>query len=251
MSTEKTSCYTGKVLRVDLTRETLTEELLDEATLRKWVGGVGLGARYLYEEVPPGVEWSDEENRLIIASGPVGGTRIGGSGTISVVTKGCLTNGATSTQANGFMGAYMKFAGYDAVIVQGAGRQWRYLYLHDGKAELRDATALIGKDFWETEDLIRKELQQSQRGVSIFGIGPAGENLVKFAAIVGDRGHVAGHNGVGAVLGSKKLKAIVAARGQGSVAVADSERVASLARDLWDNVRKARIYNNSIYQWGT
>ena len=103
--------YAGKILRVDLTNERVSEEVLSEAELRKWVGGVGFGAKYLYDEVPPGVQWNDPENRLIVSSGPLGGTRAGGSGTISISTKGCLTNGATSSQANGFMGAYMKFAG--------------------------------------------------------------------------------------------------------------------------------------------
>ena len=86
--------YAGKLLRVDLTNEQITEEKLDEETARKYVGGTGIGAKYLYEEVPAGVEWSDEGNRMIMASGPLGGTTIGGSGTISVVTKGALTNGA-------------------------------------------------------------------------------------------------------------------------------------------------------------
>jgi len=138
--------YAGKILRVDLTSERITEEVLDEPALRKWVGGVGFGAKYLYEEVPAGVEWDDPENRLIIASGPLGGTQMGGSGTICINTKGCLTNGATSTQANGFMGAYMKFSGYDAVIFQGIAKRWVYLYMHDGTAELRDAQYLLGKD---------------------------------------------------------------------------------------------------------
>ncbi|MFC2052621.1 aldehyde ferredoxin oxidoreductase N-terminal domain-containing protein [Chloroflexota bacterium] len=144
MSANTVFGYAGKVLRVDLTNERISEEVLNEATLRKWVGGVGFGAKYLYEEVPPQVQWNDPENRIIIASGPLGGTKVGGSGTISISTKGCLTNGATSSQANGFMGAFMKFSGYDAVIFQGISKRWVYLYLHDGTAELRDAQHLLG-----------------------------------------------------------------------------------------------------------
>ncbi|MEW6334530.1 MAG: aldehyde ferredoxin oxidoreductase N-terminal domain-containing protein, partial [Thermodesulfobacteriota bacterium] len=93
--------YAGRILRVDLTGGRVTEEVLDEATLRKWIGGVGLGAKVLYEEVPPGVQWNDPSNRLIVASGPLGGTLVGGAGNISISMKGSLTNGATSTQANG------------------------------------------------------------------------------------------------------------------------------------------------------
>jgi aldehyde:ferredoxin oxidoreductase len=136
---ENTIGYAGKILRVDLTNERITEEVLDEATLRKWVGGVGFGAKYLYEEVPPGVEWNDPANRIIISSGPLGGTMVGGSGIISFSTKGSLTGGATSTQANGFMGAFMKTSGCDAVIFEGIAKRWLYLYIHDGTAEMRDA----------------------------------------------------------------------------------------------------------------
>src|SRR3990172_1107797 len=112
--------YAGMILRVDLTNERVSTEEWDEATLRAHLGGTGLGAKVLYDEVPPGVAWNDPGNRLIIASGPLGGTRVVGSGTISIITKGPLTNGATSTHANGMMGAYMKFSGFDAIIVQGA-----------------------------------------------------------------------------------------------------------------------------------
>ena len=242
--------YAGKILRVDLTNERLTEEVLDEATLRSLFGGVGFGARYLYDEVPAGVAWDDPDNRLIVASGPLGGTRAGGSGTISFSTKGPLTNGATSTQANGFMGAFMKFAGYDALVFQGAARRWVYLHLHDGTAELRDAEHLVGKDTWETEDAIKEDLGQTERGMSVFCIGPAGENLVKFAGIFGDKDHAAGHNGVGAVMGSKKLKAFCAARGRGSVPVAAPEELAETVKTVWDMTRNTPA-GQRLFNWGT
>ena len=111
--------YTGKILRVDLTNEKITEEELDEASLRKYVGGTSLAAKYLYDEVPAGVEWSSPENRMIFAAGPLNGTRVGGAGTISIVTKGVNTGLAASSQANGFFGAFLKFSGFDAVIVPG------------------------------------------------------------------------------------------------------------------------------------
>src|SRR3972149_6659709 len=127
--------YAGKFLRVALTNETLKDEVFDEATLRSYLGGTGIGTKILYEEVPPGVEWSDPENRLTIASGPLGGSSIPGSGTISVVTKGPLTNGAAASQANGFFGAYLRFCGYDGIIVQGAARRWLYLHIYEGGGE--------------------------------------------------------------------------------------------------------------------
>ena len=139
--------YMGRVLRVDLTSELITEESLDEAVLRQYIGGAGLGAKVLYDEVPPGVEWSDPENRLILATGPLNGSNVAGAGTFCSVTKGCLTNGGASSQANGYFGAYLKFSGYDAIIIQGVARRWLYLCVHDGTAELRDASHLVGEGY--------------------------------------------------------------------------------------------------------
>jgi aldehyde:ferredoxin oxidoreductase len=205
----------------------------------------------LYDEVPPGVEWSDAENRLIVASGPLGGTRVGGSGTISVITKGPLTNGATTSQANGFLGAYMRLNGYDGVVIEGAAEGWQYLYIHDGEAELRDATHLVGVDTWELIDRLAEELGVNERRISVFGVGPAGENVVRFAAIAGDRGHVAGHNGTGAVMGSKRLKAIVAQRVPGAVAVHDREALSGVAQRLYDRVAGSPAAQEGVYRWGT
>ena len=115
--------YAGKLLRVDLTHETFTDVIIDQETARKYIGGTGIGVKILHEEVPAGVEWDDEGNRMIIASGPLGGTAIGGSGTISVVTKGPMTNGAVDTQANGYFGAFIRFCGYDGIILQGKAKR--------------------------------------------------------------------------------------------------------------------------------
>jgi len=184
--------------------------------MRKYVGGSGLGAKYLYENVPPGIKWSDPENIVFFGTGPLGGT-IGGTGAFSVVTKGPQTNGAVSTQANGFFGTFLLFSGFHGIVVQGAADDWVYLYIHDGIGELRDARHLVGKDTMETGELIGKELGLGKHQVSIFSIGPAGENLVRFACIAGDRGHVAAHGGAGAVMGSKKLKAVVSKRSRGQL----------------------------------
>ncbi|MBI2832485.1 MAG: hypothetical protein HYX79_09540 [Chloroflexi bacterium] len=230
------SGYSSKILRIDLTGRKIGQEVLDEATGRKYLGGTGIGVNYLYQEVAPGIEWNGPDNRLVLASGPLGGTRVGGSGTFSLVTRGPLTNGASSTQASGFMGAFLRSSGFDGIIIQGAASRLTYLYIHDGIADFRDATHLAGKDTWQTEELIRKELQKSERDLSVFSIGLAGENLVKFASVVGDRGHAAAHNGAGAVMGSKKLKAIAVARGRGVVPVADKERLDFLAKELFEKV---------------
>ncbi len=216
--------YTGKILRVNLSQRQTSIEDEDPAVLRKYLGGMGLAAKILYEEVPPGVQWSDPENRIIFGSGPLGGTRVMGSATFNVTTKGPMNEGPVATQANGYFGAFLRMSGFDAIIIQGKADNLCYLYIHDGQAEIRDGSRLTGKDTWETEDLIKDELGFAAQAMSVIGIGPAGENLVRFAAVVGDRGHVAGHGGPGAVMGSKNLKAIAVARGKGKIPVYDEKK---------------------------
>ena len=242
--------YTGKALRVNLSENQLNVENEDAGDMRKFLGGLGQGANILYREVPPGVKWSDPENRIILASGPLAGTKVMGSSNFCVVTKGALTEGPTSTQANGFFGAYLKLAGFDAVIIQGRAPFLCYLYIHDGKAELRDARHLAGKDTWETEELIKEELGFKTEAMSVFGIGPAGENRVRFAALIGDRGHTAAHNGPGAVMGSKNLKAVAVARGERPVKVYDDARLSSLSRQMFEAIKKDPAWDFQR-RWGT
>ncbi|UCG84113.1 MAG: aldehyde ferredoxin oxidoreductase family protein [Dehalococcoidia bacterium] len=239
----------NKILRIDLTSSKLTHETIPEAILKQFIGGTGIGAKYLYEEVVPNVEWNDPENRLILATGPLTGTTVGGSGTFSLVTKGPLTNGAASVQANGFFGPLLKFSGFDGIIVQGAASRPVYLFIHDDTAELRDASHLWGKDTWQTQELIKRELEINAPELSVFAIGPAGENLVKFACIVGDGGHVAAHNGVGAVFGSKKLKAIAVRRGKKKIRVSDRQGLSSLSKELFKTVTSRSVA--PFHVWGT
>ncbi|MCW4021243.1 MAG: hypothetical protein NWF14_08460 [Candidatus Bathyarchaeota archaeon] len=240
--------YAGKFLRADLTREKATEVVFDEETLRKYIGGTGIGIKILYDEVPPETDWSSPENRLIFASGPLGGTRVGGSGTFSLVTKGALTGGATSVQANGLFGAYMKFSGYDGLIIQGAAKRWLYLCINRGEAEFRDAAHLLGRDTYETADLVKKELGKKERQASVVSIGPAGEHLVKFAGVFADKGHSASHNGPGAVMGSKMLKAIAVSRGKNPVEVKDKTKLATVAEELYQNVKKFTGTIGGVYR---
>ncbi len=244
--TDQASIYGGKYLRVNLTSGQFEIQQLDAATLRSYLGGTCFGVKVLYDEVPRGVAWSDPENRFIVASGPLGGTRVNGSGTVSVVTKGALTNGAATCQANGFLGAFLRLNGFDGLIIYGAAPKLAYLYIHDGRAELRDATHLAGVDTWDMIDRFAEELQVSASQISVFGIGPAGENLVRFAAFVGDRGHVGGHNGTGAVMGSKRLKAIVVRRAPGMVPVHQPEAVSQVAEEIFN-----RKNPEGPYRWGT
>ena len=227
--------HTGKILRVNLTSGGIAVEHPDPQIYLDYLGGTGMGAKYLYDEVPAGVEWNDPENRMMLFAGPLAGTKISGTGTFSVVTKGPMTNLAGTTQANGYLGAYLKLSGFDGIILQGRADVWQYLYIHDGQAELRDASHLVGKNTWQTEDALKEELVEQ---CSVFGIGPAGENLVRFAAIAGDHGHVAGHNGSGAVMGSKKLKCIAVKRGTQQVSLAHPETLSEAATTMVEDALK-------------
>lgn len=239
--------YAGKILRVNLSEGKIWEEELDEAVIRKWVGGVGLGAKYLYDEVPPGVEWSDPENRLIWTTGPLAGTDVAGAATINIMAKGPMTNLGGASQANGFIGAYLKFSGFDGIIFEGKSPKLVYLQIREGGAELKDAGHLAGKDVMELEDALREELGVKEHDVSVFGIGPAGENKVRFACVSGDRGHVAGHNGLGAVMGAKNIKAVVAFKGKRSFGVFDPDLLKKSAKEL---VEFAKSFG-TVYEWGT
>jgi len=160
--------------------------------------------------------------------------------TQSTVTKGALTGGATSVQANGLFGAYMKFSGYDGVILQGASDEWKYLVIKDGKAELMDAGKFLGLDTYEITEALREEHGVTGRGASVLSIGPAGETLVRWAGVFVDHGHSAAHNGPGAVLGSKKLKAIIAFPGERRIEVHDPERLREVAQRMYEDVEYFR-----------
>jgi len=238
--------YAGKILRVNLSDEKIWTENLDEATVLKWVGGVGLGAKYLYDEVPPEVKWSDPQNRLIWTTGPLAGTGVAGAATINIMAKGPMTHLAGSSQANGFFGAYLKFCGYDGIIFQGKASHLVYLLLQPGTAEIRDARHIKGKTVGEVEEILKKEQGVGKYGASVFGIGPAGEHLVRHAGIVGDAGHSASHNGLGAVMGAKNLKAVMALKAEAPFSVYDPDLLKTKAADMVDYAKTTRIY-----EWGT
>ena len=242
--------YAGKLLRVNLSSGEISVEPIEASLLRKWVGGTCLGTWYLHAEVPPGTDWSDPENRVILASGPLGGTQISGTGTFSAVFKGAMTNLAAATQANGYLGAYLRQAGFDALILQDQAPRWSYLLIQKDGAELRDARELLGLDTWELGAALSAELGLKERTeLSVFGIGPAGENQVRFAALVGDQGHVAAHNGPGAVLGSKRIKAVAIARSKGGISFHDPRRLRELSQQLFEV--SAAFAGGTLLDYGT
>ena len=242
--------YAGAVLRVDLSTGRTWSEPINDEYARTYLGGVGIGAKVLYDEVPPEVDWDHPDNRLVFGTGPLAGTPVWGTGGLTVVTRGALTNGATSTQANGFFGANLKSAGFDAIIVQGQSERWVYLSIDNGRAELRDASHLLGKDTWETQDALNRDTGLSGHMLSVYSIGPAGEKLVRFAAIQGDYGHVASKNGCGAVMGAKRLKAVAIARGNRGISVADVRGVYQSADEIAHDLRTDPS-TRSLYEYGT
>ncbi|MEE8302121.1 MAG: aldehyde ferredoxin oxidoreductase C-terminal domain-containing protein [Candidatus Tectomicrobia bacterium] len=242
--------YAGQILRVDLSNErTWTEDFTPDMR-RTYLGGVGLGAKILWEEIPEDVTWDHPENRLVMATGPLAGLPVWGSSGLTVVTRGAMTNGATNTQANGFFGANLKYSGYDAIVIQGRASRWVYLYIHDDTVELRDASDLLGKDTWETQDALQETLNLSGHQLSVYTSGVAGENQVRFAAIHGDYGHVASKNGCGAVMGNKQLKAVAIVRGTKALRVADPRGLFLAAEEISHDLQH-NPSTRSLYEYGT
>jgi len=246
--------FTGKILRVDLYSGKVHVETLPEEVLKSWIGGRGLGVYLLLKEVNPKVCPLSPENKLIMLTGPVTGTGYPFSGRWCSVTKSPLTNTVHDSHSGGKWGPELKFAGFDAIIVEGASEKPVWLWIHDGKAELRDAKHLWGKDVHTTTDIIIEELKSETgddaKKVKVACIGPAGENLVKFAAIMNDKNRAAGRGGHGAVLGSKKLKAI-AVRGTMKPKPADEAKYREAVIKAMDKIKKSPVTSESLPTYGT
>lgn len=199
--------YHGKILQVDLsTRQTKDIELKEE-DLRKFIGGAGLAAKLMYPLLSKNLDPLCPENPLIFITGPFTGTAIPSTGRHTICAKSPLTNIWGESSTGGFFGVSLKSTGYDGVMVVGHSAKPVYLLMHDGAAEIKDASHLWGKGFYQTKDILMKEVNQQKARVA--GIGQGGENLVKYAAVMNDDGRAAGRCGLGAVMGAKKLKAIV------------------------------------------
>lgn len=210
----------GKILRVDLSSgKTSTEET--EKYAKRFIGGRAINSYILLNEMSTSTRWSDPENLLIFASGCLVGTLAPGACRVSIDTKNAFSSGKGSANFGGHFGAELKYAGFDHVVITGKAKKPVYLWIHDGEAELKDAKNIWGKTTYETEELLQSELNDAD--IKIASIGPAGENLVRGACVVGDLAKVAGGSGVGCIMGDKKLKALVA-RGHKPIAVAEPER---------------------------
>jgi aldehyde:ferredoxin oxidoreductase len=196
--------YTGKVLRVNLSTGKSTVEPLNKEWARDYIGGKGLSIKYLYEELKPGVDPLSADNKLILMTGPTTGTIVPNSGKLAIAAKSPATGTILDCSIGGHFAAELKYAGYDAVIIEGKSEKPVYLYIEDQKIELRSAADLWGKGAHETEHLIADTLDD----VITLAIGQAGENLVPMACISSELYRQAGRGGIGAVMGSKNLKAV-------------------------------------------
>ncbi|MGC8505490.1 MAG: aldehyde ferredoxin oxidoreductase family protein [Thermoplasmata archaeon] len=239
--------FTGKFLRVDLSRGTVKIEDTNMQWAREYIGGQGLATRYFVDEVDPKVDPFSPDNELIMAPGPLTGTSAPTAARYMAVTKSPLTGTITRSNSGGFFGAKLKHSGFDMIIFRGKADHPVYLYVHDGTAEIRDATHLWGKDVFETDDELKKETGVN---VSVACIGPAGENLVKFASIMNDKHRAAGRNGVGAVMGSKNLKAVVSSTGKMPV-IGHAGRYKSTLTAMLKKIKENPVTSQGLPAYGT
>ncbi|MFA4719806.1 aldehyde ferredoxin oxidoreductase [Pyrococcus kukulkanii] len=240
--------YWGKILRVNLSDGTIKEEKFDESFAKKWLGTRGFGIYYLLKEMDPKVDPFSPENKLIFATGPLTGTSAPTGGRYMVITKSPLTGYIAMANSGGYFGAELKFAGWDAIIVEGKADHPVYIYINEENVEIRDASHLWGKLVSETEEKLKEEV--GDKNVQIASIGPAGENKVRFAAVMNNGHRAAGRGGVGAVMGSKNLKAIVV-RGRKRVEVADKGKFMEVVREKIEKLKKDPVAGGGLPKYGT
>jgi len=234
--------FTGKILRVNLDKLSVSIENTNMEWAREYIGGQGLATRYFVEEVDASIDPYDPENELIIAPGPLTGTSAPTASRYMAVTKSPLTGTITRSNSGGFFGAKLKHSGFDMIIIKGRAREPVYILADNGNAYIKDAKHLWGKDVFETDDILKKE---NTGNVSVACIGPAGENLVKFASIMNDKHRAAGRNGVGAVMGSKNLKAIVAGNGK-MPAIADKANYPAVLAKMLKKLKENPVTSQGL-----
>jgi aldehyde:ferredoxin oxidoreductase len=247
--------WCGKILRIDLTGGNIRTEALDPEVAKKYIGGRGLGIYYLAKEVDPTCDPLAPENKVLMTTGPLTGTAAPTGARYMVTTKSPLTGAITCSNSGGFFPPELKKTGHDAIIFEGKSPQPVYLWVNGDRAELRSAAHLWGKTTHETDDALCHETDAKAKTCVI---GPAGENLVRFAAIINDRDRAAGRSGVGAVLGSKNLKGVVV-RGHKELSLYDPEEFKTVNAKYRDNFKEAtrdnppplRLHGTAITVVGT
>lgn len=236
----------GKILRVNLAERKISEEEIPEEIAKKFLGGRGIAGKYLFDEVKPGIDPLGPENKLIFMSGLLTGTPSPSAARYSVVAKSPLTNIWAQSNSGGRWGVDLKHSGFDGIIFEGISKKPTYLVIDDGKAELRDAVDFWGKNVSETTRMLKKTLGEK---FNVAGIGIAGENLVKYAAIMNDLHRTAGRCGLGAVMGSKKLKAI-AVKGTKEIRIADKKAFQEVSQKQYELLGES-IFGAGLQGYGT
>jgi len=234
--------WVGQVLRVKLTEGDCSVEDLDPDMAKAFIGGRGLASKFLFDEIDPTIDPLSPENKLIFATGPLTGTGAVTGSRYMVVTKSPLTGGIACSNSGGYFGPELKFAGYDLIVLQGRAPERVYLSIVNDNVEIRPAHHLWGKSTVETESVIRSDIGDAQKAkkTQIASIGPAGENLVRMACVINDH-RAAARSGVGAVMGSKNLKA-VAVRGTGRPTIADSHGFRKATLALTGRIRREKKF---------
>jgi len=227
--------WAGRIISIDLTRKKVVKDPLPKELAVKYLGSRGINARFLWEKTSPGIDPLGPDNLLMFGAGPLSGTFAPCSGRVTVTCKSPATSLYLKTSMGGHWGPELKLAGYDNIIIYGASKKPVYVWIDDERVEICDASHLWGEDVRETDKAIKEEL--GDQDIKVACIGPAGENLVRFAPILSTVYNAAGRGGSGAVMGSKKLKAI-AVRGTGAVTVADPESFERVALVIKDSLEK-------------
>ncbi len=241
--------WNRKLLRVNLSNGTCTAEPLNMQWADEYLGSRGLATKYLVSEIDAKVDPLAPENKLIMSTGPLTGTMASTGGRYTVVTKGPLTGAIACSNSGGFFGAEMKFAGWDMIIFEGKSEKPVYLLVENDKAELRDASHLWGKTCWETEETIKHQHQDPQLRVS--SIGRAGENQVLFSCVVNDLHRAAGRSGVGAVMGSKNLKAVAIRGTQGVAGIKDFKEFLKVTKEKKQVLADNAVTGQGLPKFGT
>lgn len=240
--------YAGKVLRVNLSTGSVVKEDLPMDKAKAFLGGRGLGGKMLTEEIPAGIDPLGEENKVFFITGSLTGTPAVTSGRYMVVTKSPLNNVIASSNSGGYWGAELKIAGYHMVIVEGKSETPVYLYINDGDVEIRPADKYWGMTSVAVDNGLKEEVGDPK--ARVLNIGPAGENLSPIAAVMNDKWRAAGRSGVGAVMGSKKLKAIVV-RGSGKVEAAQPDKFKEVVREKLKKIKENGVTGEGLPKYGT
>ncbi len=239
--------WTGVILRVNLSTGEIKKEHTNMQDAKMFIGARGLASKLLTDEIDPKIDPLSPENKLIFAPGPLTGTMAPSVGRFDVVCKAPLTNLIAASSSGGSFGAEMKYAGYDMIIFEGAAKKPVYVWINDDTVEIRDASSLWGKNVPETTEAVRAETDEDAK---VACIGPAGEKKVLFAAIMNEMGRAAGRSGVGAVMGSKLLKAVVVV-GTKSIQVADSEGFEKAVMEARRKISEHPVGGTGLRMYGT